>query len=172
MKNIFKLVLLIMTIATVAVAAPQEKKGVRKDRSTLPIKIKSNDLAADNKGRIAVFTGKVVARHDDITIYSEKLTVYYAEKQGDVEKIVAERNVRIVQDNRIGTSEHATYESKQGLITLTINPRVMQDNDTVTGKVIRYYLDEDRSVVTSEGSTRVEAIIHPKPRKSDAAPRK
>ena len=169
MKTAFKLILLIIFTTSVAFAAPEGKKTVHKDRSDLPINIKSNNLDADNKGRIAVFTGKVVAKHDDVTIFCDKMTVYYGENQGDVEKIEADGNVRIVQDNKIGTSSHATYETKQGLITLTINPKVMQGTDTVTGKIITYYVDEDRSVVTSGGDTRVISIIHPKAKKNDAA---
>jgi lipopolysaccharide export system protein LptA len=34
----------------------------------------------------------------------------------------------------------------------------------VTGKVITYFVDDDRSVVTGGGDSRVEATIHPKPK--------
>jgi lipopolysaccharide export system protein LptA len=34
---------------------------------------------------------------------------------------------------------------------------------------VTYYVDEDRSVVTSGGDTRVISIIHPKAKKNDAA---
>jgi lipopolysaccharide export system protein LptA len=161
-------VLMAMQIAPLsALAAPASHKGA----SDLPINIKSNELTADNKGKIAMFTGKVVAKQGDVTIYCDRMTVYYGAVQGDVDKIEADGNVRIVQTNRIGQSAHAVYESKEGRITLTGgSPRVTQGADTVSGRIITYYIDDDRSEVKGDGE-RVEAIIHPKPKK-DGQPRK
>lgn len=139
-----------------AFAAPVEHKA----GSNLPITIKSNELSADNKGKTAVFTGKVVAKQGDVTIFCDKMTVYYGTIQGDVDKIEADGNVRIVQENRTGLAAHAVYESRAGKVTLTGGgPKVMQGTDTVSGEVITYFLDEDRSSVTGG---RVEATIHPK----------
>lgn len=153
--------------ATLSWAAPQPAgkpadKAVRKDRSAAPITVKSDQLQAFNDSKLAVFTGRVVARQDDITIYSDRLEVYYGENSDEVDKVVAIGNVRILQTNRVGTGGHAIYESKLGKITLTVNPRVTQEKDTVTGKVIIYYLDEERSEVQSGDNARVEAVIHPK----------
>jgi lipopolysaccharide export system protein LptA len=150
-----------------ACAAPTGNKGV----SDLPINVKSNDLTADNKGKIAIFTGKVVAKQGDVTIFCDKMTVYYGAVQGEVDKIEADGSVRIVQLNKTGQSSHAVYEAKEGKITLTGgNPKVTQGVDTVAGKIITYYVDDDRSEVKGDGD-RVEAVIHPKP-KSDQQPKK
>jgi len=146
-------------------AAPEPRTGI----SNLPITIKSNDLAADNKGKTAVFTGKVVAKQGDVTIFSDRMTVYYGNTQGDVDKIEADGNVRIVQENRAGLASHALYDSKQGKITLTGgSPKLMQGADTVTGEIITYFIDDERSSVTGG---RVEAVIQPKPG-NDAQPKK
>lgn len=152
-------------VISVALAAPV----ARKSGSTLPITIKSNELSADNKGKTALFTGKVVAKQGDVTIFCDKMTVYYGAVQGDVDKILADGNVRIVQENRTGLAAHAVYESKEGKVTLTGGaPKVMQGADTVSGEVITYFIDEDRSNVTGG---RVEAVIHPKS-KNDASTKK
>jgi lipopolysaccharide export system protein LptA len=141
----------------------------RRDTSNLPINIKSNELAADNKGKTAVFSGKVVAKQGDVTIFCDRMTIYYGDTQGDVDKIEADGNVRIVQENRTGLSSHAVYESKLGKITLTGgSPKVMQGADTVSGEIITYFIDDERSSVTGG---RVEAVIHPKP-KNEARPKK
>lgn len=143
---------------------------VHKDRSSLPIIIKSNEMTADNKGKTAIFSGKVVAKQGDITIYSDKLVVSYAEKKGDVEKVQALGNVRIVQQNRTGFADQAVYDSINGRIVLTGTPRVVQGSDSISGKVITYYVDDDKSDVSSGGDpkTRVEAVINPPARKNDA----
>jgi lipopolysaccharide export system protein LptA len=156
--TVFFALMLFGFAASSASAAPAVHKGA----SDLPINIKSNELSADNKGKIATFTGKVVAKQGDVTIYCDRMTVYYGAVQGDVDKIEAEGSVRIVQSNRIGQSSHAVYESREGRITLTGgSPKVTQGTDTVAGKIITYYIDDDRSEVKGDGD-RVEAVIHPK----------
>jgi lipopolysaccharide export system protein LptA len=171
MKILFTIIAMVLVYATFAVSAETAKPTIRKDRSNLPITVKSNELSADNKGKIAVFSGKVIAKHGDVTIYSEKLTVNYGDKGGEIEKVVAENEVRIVQENRVGSANHAVYQSREGLITLTGNPKVIQGSDTISGKVITYYIDEDRSVVSGGADSRVEAVIHPPAKKNNAAPR-
>jgi len=168
MQNIKRMLLLLLVClpgVQPAMAAPQLSPGpsAKRDRSSEPINIKADELKADNKGKTAIFIGRVVARQEDVTIYSDKLIIYYGEQEEQVDKIEAIGSVRILQTNRIGTGGHALYENKEGKITLTINPRVTQDKDSVAGNVIVYYLDEDRSVVTGGANARVEAVIHPKP---------
>lgn len=157
-----------IVMGSVSMAAPAEK-SVRRDRSSLPITIKSNELTADNKGKTAVFTGKVVAKQGDVTIFSDKLIVNYAENNGEVDKVEAIGNVRIVQLNRTGISSEAVYESRDGRVTLTgsPDPKVIQGADSVTGKIITYYVDDDKSFVTGGGdpNARVEAVINPSAKK-------
>lgn len=154
-------------------SAVQAAAAVHKDRSNLPITIKSNEMTADNKGKMAIFSGKVVAKQGDVTIFSEKLIVSYADKSGDVEKVEALGNVRIVQQNRTGFAEQAVYENRNGRIVLTGNPRVVQGGDSISGKVITYYVDDEKSDASSGGDpkTRVEAVINPPARKNDAGSR-
>lgn len=169
MKQYLVIFVTFLLVLAVAISAAFAVPAVRKSNSDLPITIKSNELSADNKGKMAVFTGKVVAKQGDITIFSDKMTVYYGAVQGDVDKIEADGNVRIVQENRTGIAEHAVYDSRLGKVTLTGGaPKVMQGTDTVSGEVITYFIDDDRSSVTGG---RVEAIIHPKS-KNDARSKK
>lgn len=146
---------------------------VHKDRTSLPITIKSNEMTADNKGKTAIFSGKVVAKQGDITIFSDKLVVSYGDKSSEVEKIEAFGNVRIIQQNRTGFADQAVYDSRSGRIILTGTPRVVQGNDSISGKVITYYLDDEKSDVSSGGDpkARVEAVINPPVRKNDAGSR-
>src|SRR5450830_1289199 len=97
--------LLCLLSATSVLAAT----SVSKDRSGLPITVKSNEMNADNKGKTAIFSGKVVAKQGDLTIFSDKLVVSYADKKGDVDKVEAIGNVRIIQQNRTGFADQALY---------------------------------------------------------------
>ena len=159
-------------VSGTAVTKAPAKPAQQRNRSNTPIHVKSSELFADNNAKTATFIGKVVARQDDVTIYCDKMIVYYGENSDEVDKIEAIGSVRILQTNRVGTGGHGLYESKIGKITLTIQPRVTQDRDTVTGQVIVYYLDEDRSHVTSGDSNRVEAVIYPKQKEKKPDARK
>jgi len=162
---------MLICLATSLAPAASAPNAARKDRSGLPITIKSNEMLADNKGKTAVFTGKVVAKQGDLTIYADKIVINYGDKKGDVEKIEASGDVRIVQENRIGLASHAVYDSKEGRITLTGNPKVMQGADSISGATITYYIDEDKSVVSGDGHDRVNAVIHPPASKGNAGSR-
>lgn len=137
-------------------------------RSAQQIDVKSDELFTDKGNRSATFVGKVVARQGDLTVYADRLTVFYAEKGGEVERIEADGNVRLDQGNRLGTGGHALYDLKEEKVTLTVDPRVQQGEDFVTGKVITYSLSEEKSMVTGGSDSRVRALIHPKGKGKDA----
>jgi lipopolysaccharide export system protein LptA len=141
------------------------------NRNNQPIQIKSNALSTDSANRTAIFTGKVSARQGDVTIYCDRLFVFYSEKDKDVEKVEAFGDVRIVQGNRMAQSGHAVYDGKAGKIILDDKPRLFQEGSEVTGKVITYNLDTEQSVVTSDPETRVIVTIQPKQKGKDGSAR-
>ena len=132
------------------------------ERNNLPIQIKSNELLTDSTSGTATFVGKVSARQGDVTIYSDKLVIHYSSGEKEVDQVEAFGNVRIVQGNRVGEAGHAIYDNKTGKITLDVNPKVVQGEDVITGRVITYFVDEQKSIVTGGPGSRVEAVIHPK----------
>lgn len=138
------------------------------ERNNLPIQIKSSELATDSANRTATFTGKVSAKQGDVSIYCDRLVIFYSDKEKDVDKIEAFGNVHIVQGDRTGQAGHAIYENKAGKIILDNNPSVYQGENLVTGREITYYLDTQRSQVTSAPGEPVKAIIYPKEKGKDA----
>lgn len=137
------------------------------ERSKQPIQIKSNELSTDSSSRTATFIGKVSARQGDVTIYCDRLVIYYSSKEKEVAKVEAFGNVHIVQGNRTGLAGHAVYDNKAGKIVLDDNPKMYQGEDVVAGKVITYYLDTQRSEVSGGSGERVLVIIHPKEKGKD-----
>ena len=108
-----------------------------------------------------------MAQQGDIVIYCDRMVIYYSEADRDVDKVEAFGDVRIIQGNKRGLSGHGIYYNKAGKIILDDNPRVYQDEDEVSGKVITYYVETQQSEVTSDQDTRVIAIIHPKKKDND-----
>lgn len=141
-------------------------------RNSEPIKIKSDRLLTDNNLKIATFEGNVAARQGDLTIYSDKMVIKYADEEGGISTAEVFGNVRIIQGERRAQAEHGIYDAKLATIALDGNPKVFQNSDTITGKIITYYLDQDKSEVTSGSGSRVEAVIHPKSKGKDGKPSK
>jgi lipopolysaccharide export system protein LptA len=154
------------------------QKGIPDTRPTgpasegkLPINIESDLMEAMDKSGVVIFTGHVKATRGDLTIYSEKLDVFYEKKKQDkrhddktkraVKKIVATGNVRIIQGERVGTGEQATYDKPAERITITGAAHVLEGPNRVSGERIIFFINEDRSVVEGSNKTKVEAVVYP-----------
>jgi lipopolysaccharide export system protein LptA len=155
MRSLISLTLALLLFGSAAWGAPAATRE--------PLKIKSDTLHADNDKKTATFQGKVVAHQGDLTLYADRLVITYNEAGKDLAKVEAFGNVRVLQGSRQATSSHAIYDPKEAAIHLDGSPapRVVQGEDVVTGKVITYYVNEQRSVVTGGPNQRVEAVIHP-----------
>jgi lipopolysaccharide export system protein LptA len=145
--------LLLSALAPAAFAAPAASRE--------PLKIKSDTLKADNENKTATFEGKVVARQGDLTLYADRLLISYSGAGQELSRVEAFGNVRILQGNRQASGAHAVYEPKEARILLDGSPKVVQGEDVITGKLITYFVNEQRSVVTGGPAQRVEAVIHP-----------
>lgn len=164
MSRLFATTLIILLLAT-TFAFAEKKTPIA--RSKEPIQIKSDQLLTESSRKMATFTGNVAARQGDLTIYADKLVVSYSETDNGISSAEVFGSVRIIQGERRAQADHGVYDAKHAKITLDGNPKVFQQNDAISGKVIIYFLDEDRSEVTSGPGTRVEAVIHPREKGSD-----
>jgi len=142
-------------------------EGAGGERNNQPIQIKSTELTTDSAKRTATFVGKVSARQGDVTIYCDRMVIFYSDKEKDVEKVDAFGNVRIIQGDRTAQAGHAVYQNKAAKIILTENPKVYEGKNIVTGKVITYSLDTQSSQATSEPGAPVMVIIYPKEKGKD-----
>ncbi len=126
-----------------------------------PITIKSDRMEVLQSQKIVVFSGNVVAKKADLTIYADRLLVYYTTKDGkrEVKKLVAIGHVKIHKNDWIARAGKAVYFKIQEKIVLEDHPQVWQGDNTVKGSRITLYLNEDRYVVESEPHQKAEAII-------------
>ena len=95
-------------------------------------------LDVDYEKNIAIFNNNVKVEKSDLTIYSDKMQVYFAPKQQDktsvqgvaaisssLKKIVALGNVRIIRGENISYSQEAIYAAASKKITLTGKPQII-----------------------------------------------
>jgi lipopolysaccharide export system protein LptA len=126
-----------------------------------PIRITSDRLKADDNARQMTFIGHVVARQGDVTIYADNLTVFYEKEKRDIDRVEAEGDVRVVQNNRVATGGKGIFYRKEGRIVLTDGPAVHQGDNFIKGKTITVFLNEEKSIVTGDGDSRVNAVFQP-----------
>jgi lipopolysaccharide export system protein LptA len=127
-----------------------------------PLKVKSDVLKADNEKKTAIFEGRVVARQGDLTLYADRVVVSYTADGKELSRVEGFGSVRILQGNRQATGAHAVYNPAAATIVLDGSPRVLQGDDVITGKIITYFVNEQRSVATGGPHERVEVTINPR----------
>jgi lipopolysaccharide export system protein LptA len=112
-----------------------------------PIIITSQTLIADNNLNTVTFEGTVVAKNEDITIYSDKMEVFYNNSLGEITKIYASGNVRALKDARTIFSEEAMYLGEEDKIIFTGEPKAVDGENVITGTEIIYFIKKNRTIV-------------------------
>lgn len=130
-----------------------------------PIDIRSDRLEANDAKKQMRFLGNVVARQGDLTIYAQEITIFYAEGAGDIDRVEAHRDVRIVQGEKVATGQKGVFFNREAKIVLTGSPRINQGEDFISGEQITVFLNEERSEVSGQDGGRVNAVFHPKGQK-------
>ncbi len=140
------------------------------EESSDPIHIEADRMISQEDQNSVVFIGNVDARQGEVIIRSQEMTVYYTQddkKSGNsssqVKRLICKKDVEVVQDDWLGTSDRMDYLAKERKVILTGNAKAYQGQNMVTGKSITYYLDEKRSIVEQDEKKqgRVKATLHP-----------
>ena len=178
MKHVFlsallaNLALLSGLTAAPAAAAPADPAGAANE---LPIHITSDTMTYDTNKNMVVFQGNVEVEREDFRLWSAVLTLYLksadqpadkartdtqpALETGDLDHIVAEKNVRFRYNTQTGTAQKATYTVDDALLVLEGNPVIRDGENSITGERIRYYMNENRSEVDGGPKKRVQAVF-------------
>jgi len=112
-----------------------------------PITITSETLTSDSKAHTALFEKNVIAKTADMTIYADRMLVFYKEDTGEVTRIEASGNVKLYKSSRVITSQNAVYYAAEDKVVFTGEPRAVDGENIVTGSAMTYYIAEDRSFV-------------------------
>jgi lipopolysaccharide export system protein LptA len=158
--SIFLALCLLLLLAGLTLAA--EKTPASLYDSNQPINISADRLEADDMSRQVKFVGNVAARQGEVVIYAASLTLFYHEGSQEVDRIEADREVRIVQGDRVATGDKGVFYRADGRVVLTGNARVHQGADFVEGEIITVLLGEEKSIVQGRDGSRVNAVFHPK----------
>lgn len=114
---------------------PSGKQDGKKEKIVITC---DGPLDVDYEKNIAVFNNNVKVEKPDMTIYSDKMQVYFTPKQEEakkdqgaqvlsssINKIVASGNVRILRGENISYSQEAVYTALDKKISLTGKPQII-----------------------------------------------
>ena len=129
--------------------------------SKTKIHITSNSLVVNNKKKIAIFSGKVIAIKKNLKIFSHILKVFY-NKKNKIKQLVAIGNVHIIKGNDNITGSKAVFNNISKTVIITGHPYAWSGKNKITGKIIEMNLTTGISKILSGQGQRVNAIIYSK----------
>ncbi len=145
----------------------------------VPTKINADNMDYNAEKNTIIFSGKVYVERAEFSLWADTITVYLqasdkkvseeesmdpmaSMQAGDIDKIIADDNVRMKYNSNTGKAGRAVYDAPKALLVMQENPVLMDGDNSITGEEIRYYLNENRSEVVG-GNKRVEAFFSSSP---------
>lgn len=151
--------------APVAATPPPNPIKIGIDPSRIPVKITSDRMVYDEKGKVVSFVGNVVAEHGGLTLWANKLSAFLASSSDkkfsadSIDRIVAEGDVRAKKGKTEGTCGLLTYYVEKQLLKMEQNPKLQDGPNSLSGDVINFHVRENRSEVVGGKGQRVKAIF-------------
>lgn len=134
--------------------------------SDKPINIESDSLEVRDKEQTAIFTGNVRVVQGDVTLKTKVLKVWYEGKVGaagqqQIRKLDADGKVLVTTRDQTTTGNHATFDMKTQIITMTGDVILSQGKNVLKGDRLVVDLNTGRSHLEARG--RVSGSFVSKP---------
>lgn len=171
MKKLLLSLLVTLLFSSAALAASPLPGG----DSDLPVDVTADSMEYSADNSTVVFRGKVEAVRGEFKMWSEMLTLVLKKqddskekgekrsndlaKSNDIDRIIAEKNVRFKNESQHGTAQKATFYSARNILVLEGDPVLQDGENSIRGNVIRYFMNENRSVVEGSPQKRVHAVF-------------
>lgn len=134
-------------------ARRREASGVR---TVVPVFATSNRMFYSDTDRLLHYEGNVDIKQGTERITGEVADVYLMKEQGEVERMVAQRNVVVTQPGKRGTGNWAQYSAADETVMLTGEPARVEDaqQGNSESRRLTVYLRENRVVSDSPGGAQ------------------
>lgn len=120
-------------------------------QSNGPVNITGDAFEIFEAKRQAVFTGSVVVKQTDFTLYSPKVTAFYGEGGAtDLKKINAAGRLTLHFGAKTAKADFGTYDPKTEVLHLTGNVEVSEDGTIVQGGQLFVNMTDNSSRFVSE----------------------
>jgi lipopolysaccharide transport protein LptA len=162
----------LLVLTGLNMAGAQEKTGTDPGRpAENPLHITADKMVAHQKEQMVEFIGNVKAVQEGTELLAQSIKIYLHpsdKKTGDtgdqsqVKKIVAAQDVEYTAQDRKAFADMAVYTTDDDILVLTgESARLLTGTSWVTGTKITLFRKEDRAMVESESSNRVQALFNP-----------
>ncbi len=148
-------------------AAAAQPKNNEKEA---PLHIVSDQMVAQRDTSMVEFIGNAKATREDSIVFADSIKIYFEndtknndrKTQNNIKKIVSTGNVRYTAGERKAFADKAVYTTKDEILILTgESPKLITGSSFVTGKKITLFRLQDKVLVESDGSKKVEAFFNP-----------
>ncbi len=142
----------------------------------IPIHVISDKMIAQKDTSMVEFIGNVKVTRADSIVFADSIKIYIADDntnkdsdaQSNVKKIVSTGNVRYTVGDRKAFADKAVYTTHDNILVLTgKSPKLITGSSFVTGKKITLFRNQDKAIVESDGTKRVEAFFNPEDNVTD-----
>ncbi len=166
---------LITALALTVLCAAQAAAAPLPVSSDGPVDVTADSMVYNSDKNTVAFQGRVEATRGEFKLWAETLTIFLrggakekadetsalaaAMGDTDLDRIVAEKNVRFKNGAQHGSAQKATYLARPNTLVLEGNPILHDGENSISGSVIRYFVNENRSVVEGGNGRRVHAVF-------------
>lgn len=121
----------------------------------LPTNVVADSLSFNPKSRVFAYQGNVIVTQGDMKLTSKTLEGNYSETN-QLQKLIARGDVLITKQDIKASGQTATYDAVAGIVILTDNPQLAQNQSILTADRIKIFINENRS--QAEGDVRVTFV--------------
>lgn len=134
-----------------AAGAQQQREPVsalKGHNSNAPVDVSSDRIEVQDRADRAIFAGNVIARQDELTLATERLTVAYSSEGGiRIDRLDAAGGVVVRSPSETARGDFGVYDLDRKLITLIGNVQLQRQGSEVRGNRLTIDLDSGRAVM-------------------------
>jgi lipopolysaccharide export system protein LptA len=127
-----------------------------------PVEVSADQFVVDEASSSATFTGNVIVRRADLTVWADKVVVNYGEGGvTNITNLVATGSVRLQTKDQTATGERATFDPRSQVLRLSGNVSVTNQAGTLSGPELVINLADRTTVFSSNRGGRVTGVFTP-----------
>jgi lipopolysaccharide export system protein LptA len=138
--------------------------------SEQPVYIDSNSQELDMKSNKVTFAGEVKLVQGSIEVNGDKIVVLRDAEDGSIQEIEAFGNLATfsqqTDDGKVltGKAKELYYKMADDKLTMIDDAELMQDDSTVKGDKIVYFIATEKMIADSNEGKRVSTVLQPQPK--------
>jgi lipopolysaccharide export system protein LptA len=174
----------LVAVGTIGWSGPSWAADVPVSLESRPLAITSRSMTVKNLDQRVIFDRNVTVIKGDMDLHADRVEVVLAKpsgpaasgspgdgvgpdilSEGNIERIVADGNVKVMQGTKTVTADHAVYHRADETVVLTGHPETWEEGVRIAGSKITILLKEQRSIVEES-----RVVIYPEAGGEPTAP--